>query len=131
MFDTDVDNATHEHCDSCNQSALRRHGQWITRRTWICAGCVRETHDESQSELADRCALTEADVRRDAGQQPKYVAIPALPGVARVAPHVPTLRRSESVPLWRGPCAECGMRGSSLMGTSCPRCSARPRAVST
>jgi rubrerythrin len=27
-------------------------------------------------------------------------------------------------PLWRGPCERCGMRGSSLMGTSCPRCGA-------
>lgn len=25
-------------------------------------------------------------------------------------------------PLWRGPCALCGMLGSSLVGTSCPRC---------
>lgn len=26
-------------------------------------------------------------------------------------------------PLWRGPCASCGLRGTSMMGTSCPRCS--------
>jgi hypothetical protein len=26
-------------------------------------------------------------------------------------------------PLWRGPCAECGLRGTSMMSATCPRCS--------
>lgn len=32
-------------------------------------------------------------------------------------------------PLWRGPCVECGLRGTSMMGTSCPRCSHPTRRV--
>jgi len=26
-------------------------------------------------------------------------------------------------PLWRGPCASCGLRGTSMMSATCPRCS--------
>lgn len=53
MFDTDVSTTTHEHCDLCNQPALRRRGVWIGDE-FVRRGCYEQMHYE----CAERSTLS-------------------------------------------------------------------------
>lgn len=56
---------------------------------------------ELESALANYCAAVEKDAERELADEQALL---------------------DARPLWRGPCVSCGMRGTSMMGTSCPRC---------
>ncbi len=89
-----------DRCAHCGNERSRRRGVVIGRH-FYCADCYTETQNDTQAALAERCALTDADINAFAAVHTltapspvKFVAIPSL-GAGHRTPRLPTLRRAE------------------------------------